>query len=116
MGNLIKHKARLHAHGGCQVKGVDYWNTYAPVVQSTTTRIMLILHQMNRWQCRHLDYVLAFAQAPTDTHVHLKIPTGFHAQNKDGVDASDEYCLKLLKNCYGAKDAAANWLLQKALE
>ena len=31
---------------------------------------------------------------------------------------SDQHCLKLLKNCYGTKDAAANWfnVLQKALE
>ena len=60
IGELIKHKARLCVHGGKQIKGVDYWNTYAPVVQQITTRIMLVLHQVNGWQCRHLDYVLAF--------------------------------------------------------
>ena len=118
MGELIKHKARLCIHGGRQVKGADYWNTYAPVVQSTTTRIMLVLYQMNGQECRHLDYVLAFIQAPTDTDVYLQIPTGFHIQDDDGNDVSNNYCLKLLKNCYGTKDAAANWfsMLQKALE
>ena len=60
MGELIKHKARLCVYGGKQVQGIDFWNTYAPVIQSTTVRIMLILHQINGWQCRHLDYILAF--------------------------------------------------------
>ena len=93
---------------GKQTKGVDFWNTYAPVVQSTTVRIMLILHQMKGWDCRHLDYVLAFNQAPTDTNVYLKVPAGFHVEDSEGNDISEEYCLKLLKNCYGTRDAAAN--------
>ena len=115
---MIKHKARLYIHGRKQIKRIDFWNTYAPVVQATTTRLMLILHQVNNWKCRHLDYVLAFTQAPTDTDVFLRIPAGFHVENEDGVDITDSYCLKLLKNCYGTKDAAANWfaVLQKALE
>ena len=62
--------------------------------------------------------MLAFTQAPTDTDVHLRIPTGFHVQDNNGNDVSNECCLKLLKNCYGTKDAAANWfsVLQKTLE
>ena len=46
MGELIKYKARLYAYGGKQVQGIDFWNTYAPVAQSITMRIMLILYQM----------------------------------------------------------------------
>ena len=65
-----------------------------------------------------MDHELAFAQAPTDTDACLRIPTGFHMQDDNGNDVSNECCLKLLKNCYGTKDAAANWfsVLQKSLE
>ena len=108
LSELIKHKVRLCIYRGKQVKGLDYWNTYAPVVQSSTIRLMMILHMMNGWHCRHLDYVLAFTQASTDTDVFLRIPTGYHVENQDGEDISDRYCLKLMKNCYGTKDAAAN--------
>ena len=31
-GTLNKYKARLCAHGGMQQWGVNYWETYAPVV------------------------------------------------------------------------------------
>ena len=44
MGELLKHKVRLCIHSRKEVKGVDYWNTYAPIVQATMTRLMLILH------------------------------------------------------------------------
>jgi len=32
LGDLLKHKARLCVHGGMQTKGINYWHTYAPVV------------------------------------------------------------------------------------
>ena len=60
------------------------------------------------WKCRHLDYVLAFTQAPTDTDVRLKTPTSFHVEDSDGNDVSDEFYVKLLKNCYGSSDTAAH--------
>ena len=95
-------------HEGKPVRGADFWNTYTLVVQSIKTRLMLILHQVNNWKCCHLDYVLAFTQALTDTDVYLRIPAGFHIEDKDGDDISDQFYLKLLKNCYSTKDAAAN--------
>ena len=108
MGELMKHKARSCAHGGKQIKGVDFLNTHDPVAQSTTVRIMLVLHQMKGWDCRHLDCVLAFAQAPTDADACLKVPAGFHVEDSEGDDVSDEHCLKLRKNCHGTRDAASN--------
>ena len=47
VGELIKQKARLCAHGGKQIKGIDYWNTCAPVAQATTVRMMLMSQQMS---------------------------------------------------------------------
>jgi len=35
-GTYLKHKARLCAHGGMQIEGEHYWDTYSPVVQWTT--------------------------------------------------------------------------------
>ena len=32
-GRLLKHKARLCAHGGIQKWGINYWETYTPVVK-----------------------------------------------------------------------------------
>ena len=40
LGVLIKHKARLCVHGGMQEKGVDYFNTFAPVINWNTARFL----------------------------------------------------------------------------
>ena len=50
--------------------------------------------------------------------MYFKIPAGFHIEDKDSNNVPNKYYLKRLKNCYGTKDAAANWfnVLQKALQ
>eukprot|EP00957_Ditylum_brightwellii_P096481 7348673-Ditylum_brightwellii.AAC.1 len=35
-GQLMKHKACLCVHGGMQKWGVDFWETYSPVVNWIT--------------------------------------------------------------------------------
>ena len=59
---------------------------------------------MHNWVTRQIDYVLAFSQAPIDSNVFCKLPTGFQGQDKN-----KRYCLRLKKNLYGTKQAAANW-------
>ena len=48
-GELLKHKARLCAHGGQQTQGVTYWDTYSPVVNWFTLRSLLTLSIVNGW-------------------------------------------------------------------
>ena len=106
LGDLLKHKARLCVHGGMQTKGIDYWHTYAPVVNWSTVRLVMLLTEMAGWSSRQIDYVLAFLQAPIDTTVYCHLPTGFHVE---GGDKNEEYVIMLEKNLYGTKQAAANW-------
>jgi hypothetical protein len=42
-GELLKHKARLCAHGGQQTKGITYHETYSPVVNWFTLRLFIVL-------------------------------------------------------------------------
>jgi hypothetical protein len=40
---VVKWKARLNAHGGQQVNGINFWHTDAPVVKWSTMQLILIL-------------------------------------------------------------------------
>lgn len=46
---VYKHKARLNLHGGQQIKGVHYNETYSPVVQWASVRMALILSIVHGW-------------------------------------------------------------------
>jgi Reverse transcriptase (RNA-dependent DNA polymerase) len=48
-GRVKKLKTRLCVHGDQQIEGVDYFETYAPVVQWSTIRTTLILSVALKW-------------------------------------------------------------------
>lgn len=101
-GSLLKHKARLCAHGGMQVHGINYWDTYAPVVNWITIRMMLTLSAIHGLYTTSIDFTLAFPQAEIETTIYMEIPVGCNVSEGDFV-------CKLLKNVYGIKQAAKTW-------
>ncbi len=46
---VIKHKARLNFHGGKQVYGMNYFETYAPVVIWFAIRLMIVFGIIFCW-------------------------------------------------------------------
>lgn len=59
-GSLAKYKARLVAKGFQQIAGVNYFETFSPVVKSATVRVVISLAVMNQWQIRQIDVNNAF--------------------------------------------------------
>ena len=109
-GSLLKYKCCLCADGSQQIFGIDFWETYSPVVQWSSVCMMLILSAIYGFANRQVDYVQAFPQAPIDDEVYIRIPQGFMydpsqqrlIQVKDDPKYKDkEYCIKLKRNLYG---------------
>jgi Reverse transcriptase (RNA-dependent DNA polymerase). len=82
-----------------QTEGVDYFDTYASVVQWSTIRLVLTLALKHGWSTHQVDYTNAFAQAEIQEEVYIEPPRGF--AGRDGADK----VLKLLKSLYGLKQA-----------
>ena len=68
-GTLNKHKAPLCAHGGMQQWGVSYWETYSPVVNMLTVRLLLALCNIHGLESKSIDFILAFPQADLDVDI-----------------------------------------------
>ena len=105
-GSLNKHKARLCAHGGMQTWGQNYWETYAPVVNWASVRLLLAIAKIHNLPSKGIDFVLAFPQAELEVPVYMELPLGFSPQD-DG--RRGKYVLKLNKSLYGLKQASFNW-------
>jgi Reverse transcriptase (RNA-dependent DNA polymerase) len=101
---VYKWKARINIHGGKQTKGVNYWDTYAPVATWASIRLVLNLAATNGWDTRQLDFVLAYPQAPVETDLYMEIPAGFSIKG-----GNKQYVLKLVQNLYGQKQAGRVW-------
>lgn len=59
-GSLDKLKARLVAKGYEQEEGVDFIETYIPVVRTTTVRTILHVATIKKWETKQLDVKNAF--------------------------------------------------------
>ena len=82
-GRLNKHKARLCARGGMQEWGVNYWETYSPVVNMLTVRLLLALCNIHGIESKAIDFVLAFPQADLDVDIWMELPIGFNVDEAE---------------------------------
>ncbi len=67
----VKPKARLCAHGGMQTWGQNYWETYAPVVNWASVRLILAIAKIHGLSSKSIDFVLAFPQADLEIPVYM---------------------------------------------
>ena len=66
---LLKHKARKYAHGGMLRWGDIHWETYSPVVNMLTVRLILAIDKLYNLDSKAIDFVLAFPEADLEEDI-----------------------------------------------
>lgn len=102
-GSLERYKARWVLRGFTQRPGVDFGETFSPVVKPATIRTVLTIALSQNWPVHQLDVKNAFLHGTLDETVYCVQPSGF-------VDSTHpDFVCRLNKSLYGLKQAPRAW-------
>jgi len=102
-GSLDRYKARWVLRGFTQCPGIDYDETFSPVVKPATVQVVLSLALSQNWPIHQLDVKNAFLHGTLTETVYCVQPSGF-------VNSSHpDFVCRLNKSLYGLKQAPRAW-------
>src|SRR5579859_6948889 len=101
---IVRLKARLVARGFSQIYGIDYLDTYAPVVKLASIRILLAIAAIHGLEIHQMDVVTAFLAGELEEEIYMEQPEGFKVGSKE-----DDLMCRLRKSLYGLKQAPRVW-------
>lgn len=100
---MARCKARLVANGNQQAEGLDYTETFSPVIKQPTLSVILSLAVNKGWPLRQCDVANAFLHGLITEDVYMRQPLGY----KDSTHP--EYVCKLSKALCGLRQAPRAW-------
>ncbi|XP_069361062.1 uncharacterized protein [Maniola hyperantus] len=96
-----RYKARLVARGFSQRRGIDYFETFAPVVRHSSLRLLIALTAKLGLHIDQMDVKTAFLNGHLEEEVYMNQPKGFEEQG--------DYICRLNRALYGLKQAPRAW-------
>ena len=104
---IVRYKARLVAQGFSQIPGIDYEETYSPVVDATTLRFLVSLTVSEGLKMRLMDVVTAYLYGSLDTDIYMKVPDGLKLP--ENHKPRQLLSIKLKRSLYGLKQSGRMW-------
>jgi hypothetical protein len=102
-GDLPRLKAWLVARGFEQRYGIDFDETFAPVVKWSTIRTLTASAALHGHQIHHLDVKTAFLYGVLKEEVYMQQPQGYVIPGKE------HHAWKLKKALYGLRQSPRMW-------
>ena len=102
-GSVSRYKARLVAKGFAQTYGIDYEETFSPVVRMATVRAVIAMAAAKGWSLHQMDVKNAFLHGDLQEEVYMMQPEGYED------NSHPDFVCRLRKALYGLKQAPRAW-------
>jgi hypothetical protein len=90
---VVRYKARLVAQGFMQRPGVDFNETYSPVMSGITFRYLISLAVQNSLSMQLMDVVTAYLYGSLYSDLYMKVPDGISIPDPEAN--RNMFCVKL---------------------
>nr|GEW96439.1 retrotransposon protein, putative, Ty1-copia subclass [Tanacetum cinerariifolium] len=84
-GTIDKYKARLVIKGFKQREGLDYFDTYSPVMLITSIRMILAIAALRKLEVYQMDVKTVFLNGDLEEEIYMNQPGGFIALGQEGL-------------------------------
>ncbi|CAH2104888.1 unnamed protein product [Euphydryas editha] len=101
--NTVRYRARLVAKGYTQKQGIDYKETFSPVLRYSSLKLLFAISVNLDLNITHLDVTTAFLNGQLNECVYMQLPNNLKNERNVGK------VLKLKKAIYGLKQSARAW-------
>lgn len=75
-GTIERYKARLVARGFSQTQGIDYFETFSPVVRYESVRAVLAVAAKHNMELMQFDIKTAFLNSQLNEDIYMQQPEG----------------------------------------
>ena len=84
-GKVVRFKSRLVAKGYSQRHGIDFDETFSPVVRFSSVRTLLALAIQKDMIVHQMDVVTAFLNGELDEEIYMQQPDGYQVSGKENL-------------------------------
>jgi hypothetical protein len=100
-GQVVRYKTRLVAQGFTQRPGIDYDETYSPIMSGILFRYLISMAANMNLKIQLMDVVTAYLYGSLDSEIYMKVPEGLKIPGPN--QNRNMFSVRLQQSLYGLK-------------